>query len=229
MTEPLPNPRCERKFLPPAGALEDVLARIRRHPALFREAYPPRWINNLYFDTPDLRSFHDHVCGLSWRDKTRLRWYGPAGEAVVHPVLERKIKRGIVSGKLGYRLSPLSLNGGMPWAEVQQRQASSELPERLREHLRERRPVLVNRYLRRYYLSADGRLRLTVDTDLEFRDARGANGSLPRLAVAGPRIILELKYAPDHAEEAAAATQALPFRLTRCSKYVLGVEHLPAR
>ena len=41
------------------------------------------------------------------------------------------------------------------------------------------------------------------------------------------RVILELKFAPRHAELAAdAVTNSLPFRLAKCSKYVLGIERL---
>ena len=39
-------------------------------------------------------------------------------------------------------------------------------------------------------------------------------------------MILELKFDARHAETAAAVTNAFPFRLQRCSKYVLGIEQL---
>jgi len=87
-------------------------------------------------------------------------------------------------------------------------------------------PTLVNRYQRRYYVSADGSFRLTVDWDLQFSGfARfAADGSF---SAAGPSVILELKYAPRHADLAAdAVSNALPFRLARCSKYVLGVQRI---
>ncbi len=220
--------RCERKYLPGPVDLETVLARLSRHPALFREVYPPRAINNLYFDTPELRNYHEHVQGCAHRFKLRLRWYGPLRGEVARPALECKVKCGQVSGKRTFPAPAFTHNGALPRAELLARLAAAPLPEPLRWRLAGLQPVLVNRYHRRYFASADGHLRLTLDTGLEFLDARSPAGALRPVFVAAPRVILELKYAPEFATEAAEAAGHLPFRLTRCSKYVLGVEHLPA-
>ncbi len=48
----LPNPRYEKKFIARGFTLAEVLARIRLHPSAFREAYPPRIVNNIYLDSP---------------------------------------------------------------------------------------------------------------------------------------------------------------------------------
>ena len=117
----------------------------------------------------------------------------------------------------------------MPLTEILAALDAAPLPGALHEELHRLRPVLVNRYRRRYFLSASGHLRLTLDSDLQFHDARHTDGQLTPLPVPEPRLILELKYSPEHAEEATVATQDVPYRLVRCSKYVLGVEHLPAR
>jgi hypothetical protein len=42
-------------------------------------------------------------------------------------------------------------------------------------------------------------------------------------------LVVELKYGLAEAEYAAPATNALPLRLARCSKYVLGINTLAAR
>lgn len=228
MNDPVSPLRCERKFVPPLGAWEEVLARLRRHPALFREVYPPRWINNLYWDLPELRNYHEHVQGCARRMKWRLRWYGPLRGEISRPVFECKFKRGLLSGKLSRPLPAFEHNGCLPHAQLRAALDAADLPGQLREGLRAARPVLLNRYRRRYFASADGRLRLTLDTALEFYDARHPAGPPAPVTVAAPRFILELKYPPEHAEAAAAAAAELPFRLTRCSKYVLGVERLAA-
>lgn len=74
MIDLLPNPRYERKFTVQGLALSEILALVRRHPAAFREAYPPRMVNNVYFDTPGLNNYYDHVNGAPNRIKTRVRW-----------------------------------------------------------------------------------------------------------------------------------------------------------
>jgi hypothetical protein len=74
--------------------------------------------------------------------------------------------------------------------------------------------------------SADGRFRLTVDGQLEFH----GTGPSPNPTTNEPNhrdlVILELKFDAEHAEAAAGVTNAFPFRLNRCSKYVLGIEQV---
>ena len=56
--------------------LPELRSWVQMHPAGFRTAYPPRWVNSIYFDTPDLDSFNDHIAGVPVRRKLRYRWYG---------------------------------------------------------------------------------------------------------------------------------------------------------
>lgn len=39
------------------------------------ELFKPRTINSIYYDTPDLRMFHDSEEGVLPRKKVRIRWY----------------------------------------------------------------------------------------------------------------------------------------------------------
>ena len=118
MTPFPPNLRYERKFLAGRLSLAEVLALVRRHPALFREAYPPRSVNNIYLDSPALRDYHDHIQGVACRSKTRIRWYGSCGVSVERPVLERKIKQGAVGGKLSHPLPAMAWDAGAAWSFV---------------------------------------------------------------------------------------------------------------
>ncbi|HWQ92706.1 MAG TPA: VTC domain-containing protein, partial [Clostridia bacterium] len=112
METALPNLRYERKFVAEGFTAAEALARVRRHPWAFREVYPPRIVNNIYLDSPSRRNYHDHVNGTANRTKTRVRWYGPQFENAPRPTLERKLKRGMVSGKTGHALPHLAINGG---------------------------------------------------------------------------------------------------------------------
>src|SRR5947207_15559446 len=95
----LPNPRYERKFIAEGFALSEALALVRRHRAAFREVYPCRTINNIYLDSPSRSAYYDHINGISLRLKHRVRWYGELGSDISTPALERKFKRGSISGK----------------------------------------------------------------------------------------------------------------------------------
>jgi hypothetical protein len=225
MDSPLPVLRYERKFPVHGFSLAQVVATVRRHPALFREVYPPRVVNNLYLDSVGLRDYADHVAGVANRVKTRIRWYGALSGTIARPTLERKFRRGSVSGKLSWGLPALLAPACMPLGELDLSPAWAALPEEaLRATVASLPPSLVNRYQRRYYLSADGRFRLTLDWDLQFL----APHSAPEYAVPTrqrePAVIIELKFPPEHAERATEITNLLPFRLARCSKYVLGIQ-----
>ena len=222
----LPNPRYERKFVAGGLVLAEVLALVRRHPAAFREAYPPRFVNNIYLDSHGRSDYHDNIVGVANRSKTRVRWYGPLSGQIAEPVLERKLKRGLISGKLTHALPGFAANGGMIQPLLKSAFDAALLPERLRSDLCQREPSLFNRYRRYYFLSGDGRFRLTVDTELQFGCGGSSNGLRATLTPFAPAQILELKFGPSEAEQADRVTNSLPFRLARCSKYVLGIGRL---
>ncbi len=219
-----PNPRYERKVLPTGMSLPEVLALVRRHPALFRERYAPRVVNNVYLDTPELRNYHAHASGAANRLKVRVRWYGSFSGRITHPQLEIKLKRGLVGGKIAYPLPALSVNGCLPPHELESALNQAPLPEATRIELRCLEPTLANRYCRHYFESANGHFRLTVDSDLQFFGLRQVGHAMMPLRHSGPSIILEIKYGTHHADDVVWVTNALPFRISRCSKYVLGIE-----
>ena len=68
--------RFERKYHIQDLNLHEVEMWVRRSPCLFRECFPPRYINNIYFDTPELDNYHENLGGQAARTKLRLRWYG---------------------------------------------------------------------------------------------------------------------------------------------------------
>jgi len=226
MLSQLSNLRYEKKFIAQGFTLEEVLARVRRHPAAFQEAYPPRVVNNIYLDSPTRRDYHAHINGAADRTKTRVRWYGPQFEAAEQPMLERKLKRGMVSGKEAYALPRFFVNGGCLRCRLGAAFAASLLPPMLRSALKHMEPALLNRYQRHYFLSRDGKFRLTVDWHLQFagvpQNHRQATDSLRPVTTP----IIELKFRPEFAQDAGTVTNALPFRVTRFSKYVAGMQHI---
>jgi hypothetical protein len=117
-TTPLPEPRYERKFVIPKGRLSDMVAMVRRHPALFHEVYPPRAVNNIYLDTPALADYRAHVNGTADRLKTRIRWYGALRGEASNPSLEQKLKHGLVGRKAVHPLPPLRVNGGVARSQL---------------------------------------------------------------------------------------------------------------
>ncbi len=199
------------------------MARVRCHPFAFREVYPPRIVNNIYLDSPARSDYSDHVNGAAQRTKTRVRWYGPQFELADRPMLERKLKRGMVSGKEAYALPRFSINGGCLRSLLKTAFDTALLPPMLQFTLRFLEPALLNRYQRHYFLSRDGKFRLTVDSCLQF--AGVAHRHWPAIDSLRPEtpLVIELKFGPEVAEDAHTVTNALPFRVARFSKYVAGI------
>ena len=105
-TEPLESEfRYERKFLVSDSNLNrhEMEKVIKFHPSYFYKLYPDRFVNNVYFDTPTYKDFHDNVAGLSHRNKFRIRWYGDFFGYILNPTLEIKIKKFCLTLKKHYR------------------------------------------------------------------------------------------------------------------------------
>lgn len=222
MTASIPSLRYELKFVANGPGLNEVLALVKRHPSAFREVYPARVVNNIYLDSPGCGDYHDHVNGVGIRSKTRIRWYGEATGVIERPTLERKIKRGAVSGKENHHLPGFCMNGGSVKPLVETAIGNAKLPEMLRLALQKREPSLFNRYHRHYFVSGDGQFRLTVDSGLKFAGVNPHIFSLP----ANPAVIVELKFGPEFADDAGLVTNAMPFRVARFSKYIAGIERM---
>lgn len=204
--------RYERKYRLSGLSKAWLEQMIRLHPAGFRTLYPERRVNNIYFDTADFSAYRLNVIGAPHRRKYRLRWYGDVA-ALQHPVLEVKIK----NAELGYKEhypQPDSQWSGLP-------HLLRHLPA-LREQALQ--PVMVNRYRRNYWGSADGRFRITVDDSLQFAAYRP--GCAPHFLLSDDALILELKYAAEDDADAQHIFAGLPFRQTKNSKYVTGVNLL---
>ncbi|MCP5050112.1 MAG: VTC domain-containing protein, partial [bacterium] len=101
--------RCERKFTVTESSHREVEGLIKFHPAMFSEIYRQRYVNNIYFDSPDMKHYEDNVSGTEKRQKVRIRWYGDLFGGVETPVLEIKRKTGVLGSKDGYKLSAFEM------------------------------------------------------------------------------------------------------------------------
>lgn len=216
--------RYERKFFVTELDRAQVRSLVRRHPALFQQAYPPRYVNNLYLDTPWMGHYQDNLDGASERMKVRVRWYDDLEARAERPVLEFKIKRGGVGWKESYPLPALQVGPGLTGLGLRTLVEGSDLAPAARQALAGLRPALVNRYRREYYATSDGRFRVTIDDELTYYAVRQLSGGLHARAEDHGVVIVELKYDRAHERQAERVASRFPFRLTRSSKYVRGIE-----
>jgi hypothetical protein len=217
--------RYERKYPQEVYSAAEVNIMVRRHPALFIEAHPPRWVNSLYYDTPALGGLADSGNGPRDRGKMRVRWYGELNRRVKSPVIEFKRKRGRLGSKDRYALAPLDFTAGIaPLPE--ELVGDPPLSEDVRAALRLLVPTSLTRYRRLYYLSADRRFRLTLDADLAFYRVRHVSRQLLRMPDSFRGTVIEIKYGAGDDEAARPIVEALPFRWARFSKYCAAFEGL---
>lgn len=218
-----PALRYERKFVLPWSARHGVLAKLRLHPARFGEQYAPRFVNSLYFDTPSFRHYWESVDGVARREKTRIRWYGDLCGNIEAPRVEAKAKEGNVGWKRTSQLPGFELKPGVTGEELDDWLG----PHRSREaHAYGLGPVLVIRYRREYWVSRDGRFRVTTDSSVACHRVSRMRNTFLRPLDDPWSIILELKYDVSDDVDASDIMRGLPFRLSRNSKYVIGVDRL---
>ncbi|MFN2145927.1 MAG: VTC domain-containing protein [Anaerolineales bacterium] len=218
--------RYERKFLIDQLDHHQAIALIKRHPYLFYQPYPPRYINNFYLDTPEMDNYEDNVTGAADRRKVRLRWYGDLFGMIGKSTLEFKIKRGLVGTKRLYPLDGFTLEEGYNAGELRRFASHPDLPDEIRLVLLTQQIVLLNRYYRHYFATYDNRFRLTVDTDLSYYRVSRHQNRFIHSQTDYREIIVELKYGKDEDLEAAHVSGFFPFRVTKSSKYVMGIERV---
>jgi len=219
------NYRYERKFVIRELSLEQILRGIERHRAVFSRSYPERYVNNIYFDSVGLNNYRAGIEGAAQRAKVRVRWYGPLFGTVVGGRLELKIKNGLLSEKRSYPIESFTLDDKTYSKPLPAFFEDAELPEPLRRQLSLLSPVLMNRYYRYYYESADHDFRLTVDTNTTYYKIHSFGNSYLH-QMADNNTIVEAKYGVEQACRAADVINSLGWRLVKNSKYINGIEKM---
>lgn len=216
--------RYEIKIPLPARFLGDVLAWVRLHPAHWRVTYPPRQVNNVYFDTATFAGLNANVAGVGERAKLRLRWYGDDMAHITDAHLELKRKQGMAGWKESAAVTGDFDLTALTWPAFTSALRRATAPEARRWLERFTVPALINAYHRAYYATPDGVLRLTVDTDLRACDQRPSNRpNLRRPAPTEAVIIIELKAPIAAARHLSDALAHFPAPADRFSKYVQGM------
>ena len=218
--------RYERKFIISELTRHEIEAVVKLHPAMFLEIYSPRYINNIYFDTPEMGNYFDNVDGLKDRAKPRIRWYGDLFGFIEKPVLEIKTKNNLVGKKESFPLLPFSINADLQLDAIREVFKKSNLPDALRLNLTGLECFLLNRYRRQYFQSADRRYRLTIDSEMVCYQIQPYSNTFLHKSVDFVNTVVELKYNPGENQSVDQITNHFPFRMTKNSKYVTGIERL---
>lgn len=204
--------RFERKYRIDNLSIFHILQIIKVHPASFYKLHPDRFVNNIYFDTPNLTCLNDNLMGVNHRKKYRVRWYGADVHTIINPKLEVKYKENELGGKTVLDLEPISLSN---LNDIQQK-VNALIPQ---QHTL--KPTLLNSYYRSYWGTKDGKFRITVDAQLQFHSLMHSPhfvNYVHKDAV----VVVELKYDETDEKMLDEIVRFLPFRLSKNSKYVNG-------
>ena len=184
---------------------------IKLHPLSFRELYPARSINSIYYDNSSRTHYRENVEGVSERSKFRIRWYGNPEDPRSAPLfLEVKKKFGMVGSKDRYPLKGLAKNEPEPFRAISKLVGEPEVPEKVVDYFHTLQPNIYCGYQREYYLSADKKFRLTLDVGLVYKSLR-SDGSVS-LVKKSSDLVIEVKYAHED-ERFAEVFDSWPFRL----------------
>jgi SPX domain protein involved in polyphosphate accumulation len=216
--------RYERKFIASPLKKEEAEALLLVHPAGFKEIYYERFVNNIYFDTPALDFYYDNVEGRHDRIKVRIRWYGDFTGKINKPILEIKKKSGTVGTKDSFILPQFDFFSSQDLHKAVDAIKIAEIPDEIKIKILNLQPVLANRYKRKYFLDNSGKFRATIDYAIEYYPLINVFDFDSVEAKDYSKVVVELKYDATDNELITDVIGYLPFRLTKNSKYVTGIE-----
>ena len=215
------NYRFEKKFLIPFHYQNNIYEIILSNPYRFNECFKERIINNIYFDDFKLNSAKDNIDGNPMRSKFRLRWYGNK-YGLLKSVIEKKIKKGNIGSKLYYEISDFVLS-----KESNQFSIQSQIEKKCKNismlnNLKFFKPILLNSYRRRYFISLDKKVRITIDFGIENYKINDISHYLIPFSNNKYKMIMELKYSNKFSTDITSICQYFPFRIQKYSKYING-------
>jgi len=213
--------RFERKYKAEHLDFDAVQQMIRIHPTGFRKIFPDRQVNNIYLDTEDLTTYKENVMGIAERKKFRIRWYGENLKTIDQPIFEIKLKNNLLGSKVSNPFPTFNLQDF--YFSNFKKNKNNSLVQSFSKAEKNLRPVLLNSYLRSYYGSPDGKFRITIDRHLRYFSLLHSF-SFNKYLIQDQGLVIELKYDESLDNQTDRITQHFPFRLTKSSKYVTGVD-----
>ena len=203
--------RYDRKFVVGIALLPRLLEALGPVRVLEVDGRRSTAYTSIYFDTPDLRTYRDHLQRRRRRFKLRTRHYGDPAAAM----LEVKCK-GLRGQTIKHRIehpgptpSELGDEAERFIAGVLEREYNQELPGELA-------PIAESRFERITLVDVEAHERVTIDLGLQV----SANGRAVQLGKG--HAVVETK-SPSRAGNAARSFMEFGLRPDRVSKYCVGI------
>ena len=201
--------------------------------SFFKESYKSRYVNSLYFDTPNYDFASSNMSGESRRIKVRTRWYGELYENFLESFLSDakvfnfEVKRKINSlsdklniGEIKFKKKDTYLRR----AELIQNQLESACSNFLTLSTFKFLSTVFTNYEREYYeLNSDSGIRLTIDKNISYSNSKAPSDLI---LLAKDYIIVELKFHPESRDKINKLMKNFPFRQVRSSKYLSSIAQI---
>lgn len=163
--------RYELKYLPDRGQTAFLVSRLKGH--MEPDRYGMTSIASLYYDTPDFRLIRASLDKPGFKEKIRLRSYGPATEdSPVFLELKRKASGIVYKRRVQATIPEVRKFFAGEDGLFPDRQISRELSW-FRDYHRPLQPACLIIYDRVAYFEPGGDLRLTIDFNPRYRMADG--------------------------------------------------------
>jgi len=149
----------------------------------FSKVYPDREISSIYLDTLNFNFAKDNINGVSERKKIRIRWYNNDLKRIY---LEEKNKRNFYVWKNVSKMNIFTNKNNL----ISDLKKNIFDPKNITTN--NYNFVLQTNYKRNYWLSNNGKIRATIDTEINTSPAY----DLTRV-IELPETILEFKFSPN--------------------------------
>ena len=218
--------RFERKFLFSSFEISSIKNIEYSIPYGLKKSFNPRRVNSIYYDTFNYKLASESLNGNSQRYKVRVRYYGNYDD-IQKPILEIKYKNGLLGYKYKLKLDKKEFvrnNYSLFYLLNKE-----NLPFENQNLLFELEPSLFVSYSREYYESKINSSRFTFDNLIFFKYLYKNDifSSIKNNAAYEiNQNILEFKYPSENDDFASLFTKNMPFRLSTCSKYLIGLNTL---
>lgn len=188
----------------------------------FSEVYNSRKISNIYFDSKKLDSFYQNKGGLLEKEKIRIRWYDISSNNSLKPHLEFKIKTGQLGYKVRYKIKKINFHNSINKSDLLTLIDEINMPLRKKNKVKKMIPYFVNTYNRKYFLSKDNKIRMTIDSSLCYYNIKNLSCPLRKRGL----IVVEFKFDENNYNAFIDIANKLPYRYSTFSKFVLGIESI---
>ena len=200
--------RVDTKYLFPVSKLPELLENVQsKYRALVIDQLQEFRYKTVYFDTPDLLFYNQHITGKLNRAKVRIRTYESNGLTFLE--VKQKSNKGRTS-KSRLEKEP----GDMNHIE----QSREFLPELIRFGTGSLKPVVSTGFTRITLVSLERAERITIDYNISWNNMKGDSVEMPFLAIAEIKSDKSTALSPFFLE-----LKNLGIRRTGFSKYAIGM------